>query len=85
LIPKKQVRWYREQIVNRQPVHLAYRNDNVLLVSFPKKGINFSVKVRSAGEMAEVLLMILTYPDPVADDGRKKARPKRKSSKVRKR
>ncbi|MFQ5809126.1 MAG: hypothetical protein ACE5JM_05860 [Armatimonadota bacterium] len=66
LTPKDQVRWYREQTVNRQPVHLAYRKDGFLLVSFPQKGINFRVRVRSADEMAEALLMILTYPGPVA-------------------
>lgn len=76
LTPKKQVRWYREQIVGGQPVHLAYRKDNILLVSYPKKGMNLSVKLHSADEMAEALLMILTYPNKVADDGAKKAEPK---------
>ncbi len=38
LAPKDQVRWYLEQTVNGQPVHLAHRKDNVLLVSFPKNG-----------------------------------------------
>ena len=80
--PKNQVRWYREQTVNGQPVHLAHRKDNVLLVSFPQKGMNFSVTVRSADEMAEALLMILTYPDPVAGDGRNKASPEKKASKA---
>jgi hypothetical protein len=71
LTPKDKVRWYLEQSVNGQPVHLAHRKDNVLLVSFPKKGMNLSVTVRSADEMAEALLMILTYPNPVAGDGKK--------------
>ena len=72
LIPIQNVRWYREQIVNGQPVHLAYRKDNVL-VSFPKKGMNMSVTVRSADEMAVALLMILTYPNPVV--GKKNKQP----------
>ena len=76
LTPKNQVRWYREQIVNGQPVHLAYRKDDVLLVSYPKKGMNLSVKLRSADEMAEALLMILTYPNAASDGGEKKAAPK---------
>jgi hypothetical protein len=76
LTQKDQVRWYLEQSVNGQPVHLAHRKDNVLLVSFPQKGMNFSVTVRSADEMAEALLMILTYPAPVAGDGGKEAPPK---------
>ncbi len=66
--PKDKVRWYREQVVNGQPVHLAFRKDQVLLVSYPQKGINFHVTVRTADEMADALLMILTYPGPAADD-----------------
>lgn len=65
LTPKDQVRWYKEQTVHGQPVHLAYKKDGYLLVSFPQKGANFSVKVSSDEELAEALLMILTYPDPV--------------------
>lgn len=70
--PKNLLRWYREQIVNGQPVHLAYRKDNILLVSYPKKGMNLSVKISSADEMAEALLMILTYPNTAIADGEKK-------------
>ncbi|MGD8239572.1 MAG: hypothetical protein PVH68_13515 [Armatimonadota bacterium] len=66
LTPRDQVRWYLEQTVNKQPAHLAYRKDSYLLVSFPQKGINFRVMIRSADEMAEALLMILTYPGPPA-------------------
>jgi len=62
LTPKEQLRWYREQLINGQPVHLAYRKDNVLLVSFPQKGTNFRVAVESPETMADALLMILTYP-----------------------
>ena len=68
LTPKDQVRWYREQVVRGQPVHLAYRKDGVLMVSYPKQGMNLSVKVGNADEMAEALLMILTYPDPLDEE-----------------
>jgi len=63
LTPKDHIRWYHEQIVNGQPVHMAYRKDNILLVSYPRKGMNFSAKIANADEMAEMLLMVLTYPD----------------------
>ncbi len=66
LTPKDKVRWYHEQTVSGQPVHLAYRKDSVLLVSFPQKGMNLHVTLRSADQMAEALLMILTYPGPAA-------------------
>ena len=64
--PKSQRRWYKEQLIHGEPVHIAYLKDNRLLVSYPKslpgKGINFSTKVGSADEMAEALLMLLTFP-----------------------
>ena len=56
------IRWYREQTVNGQPVHLAYGTDNCLLVSFPQKGMNLSVRIDNADQMAEALLMLMTYP-----------------------
>lgn len=65
--PKDQVRWYKEQTVNGQPVHLACKKDGFLLVSFPQKGINFSAKVSSDEELADALLMILTYPGPAGE------------------
>ena len=65
---KDKIRWYREQVVGGQPVHLAYRKDNVLLVSFPKKGLNLTVEVQTPGDMADALLMIMTFPDPDVDD-----------------
>ena len=60
--PEAQLRWYREQTVNGQPVHLAHRLDDILLISYPKQGMSFSVQVQTPSEMAEALLMILTYP-----------------------
>jgi len=64
LVPRNQVHWYREQVVNRQEIHMAYLKDNLLLVSYPKNGLNISVTVRTSAQMAEALLMILTYPNP---------------------
>jgi len=62
-VPKNRVRWYHEQIVNGQPLHVAYRKDNFLMASYPRIGVNFSAKIRNANEMADFLLMIMTYPD----------------------
>jgi hypothetical protein len=58
------MQFYKEQVINKQPAHLAYTKDNTLMVSFPQKGVNFTVKVTDASEMADALLMILTYPNP---------------------
>jgi hypothetical protein len=70
LTPQDQRRWYQEQTVAGQKVHLVYRNDNYLLVSFPKQGMNLSVKVLTPDEMAEALLMILTYPMAEKGEGK---------------
>jgi len=44
-------------------MHVAYRKDKILFVSFPNKGINFSAKISNADEMADMLMMIMTYPE----------------------
>ncbi len=62
--PKDKLHWYREQVVNGQPVHLAYRKDKVLLVSYPLKGVNFHATIQSTDGFADAMLMLLTYPDP---------------------
>jgi hypothetical protein len=64
LAPKDSIHWYREQVVGGQDAHLAHSKDDILMVSFPEKGMNFSVKVKTSSEMADALLMILTYPNP---------------------
>jgi len=66
--PKTLLRWYKEQTIQGQPVHIAYLKNKTLLVSYPKSipknGINFSTKVESADEMADALIMLLTFPQP---------------------
>ncbi len=62
--PPTQLRWYAEQTVNGQPVHIAYRRDNILLVSFPKLGMNMSATIRTPDEMAEAMLIMLSYGGP---------------------
>ena len=64
LMPKAKVRWYRQQTVNGQPVHLALSKDDTLLVSFPDKGMNFHANIRSSEQLTDAMLMILTYPQP---------------------
>ena len=61
-VPEKERRWYKEQTINGQPVHLAYTNTNTLRMSYPESGINFSVEVKTEEELVEALLIILSYP-----------------------
>lgn len=58
---KERLRWYKEHEANGRPVHLALAKDGTLYVSFPYFAANFQAKVANEAEMAEVLLMILTY------------------------
>jgi hypothetical protein len=62
-VPAAQRLWYKEQIVNGQPVHLAWTKQKRLLASYPKSGINFSVNVKTFEELADALLIILSYPE----------------------
>ncbi len=62
-VPAAQRLWYKEQIVNGQPVHLAWTKQKRLLASYPKSGINFSVNVKTMEELADALLIILSYPE----------------------
>lgn len=65
--PENRRRWYKEQTINGQPMHLAYLKDRQLLVSFPKQGMNVSGTVKTPEEMADVLLMLTTYPPADAE------------------
>jgi len=44
-------------------VHLAWTKQKRLLASYPKSGINFSVNVKTFEELADALLIILSYPE----------------------
>jgi hypothetical protein len=63
---KDRLRWYKEHEANGRPVHLALAKDGTLYVTFPYFAANFQAKVANEAEMAEVLLMVLTYAPPAA-------------------
>ena len=60
-VPEKDQRWYREQTINNQPVHLVYTKDKHLTVSFPKGGINFSCEAKTEADLVDALLITLSY------------------------
>jgi hypothetical protein len=62
-LPKAQRKWYKEQSVAKQPVHIALDKSNRLFVAFPNSGINFSVVTKSQAEVDAALAIILTYRD----------------------
>ncbi len=65
-VPKQQLRLYREHQVQGHPVHVAYLKNGTLIVTYPKslpgKGVNFRTKVTAPEQMADVLRMLLGFP-----------------------
>lgn len=65
-VPQEELQWRKEQQVGDRQVMIAMRTDGLLIVSFvPQKGkvaANFRAKTTSAEEVADVLLMALTFP-----------------------
>src|SRR5262245_29872957 len=62
-LPEGERRWYKEQTVGGQPVHLALSKGQVLHVSYPRAGVNFRAEVRNPEDLADALLIILTFPE----------------------
>ena len=58
---KNQRRWYKEQIINGQTVQLVRTKDRTLCVTFVEHSANFYAKVKTEEDIADVLLMVLTY------------------------
>lgn len=60
-LPAEQRRWLKERKVGSQQLHLAYSKEDLLVASFPLAGVNFHVQVKTADEMADALLMLLSF------------------------
>jgi hypothetical protein len=52
--------WSREQYVSDQLVQLTLAADHTLAVSYPNRGVNFSCKVNSPGQLSDALLVALS-------------------------
>jgi|HubBroStandDraft_6_1064221.scaffolds.fasta_scaffold02825_3 hypothetical protein len=61
LVDKKDVAWQEEQVVNGQQVICVYTTSNDLIVSFPRLVTNFQGHIERQQDLAEMLLMILTF------------------------
>lgn len=53
--------WYKEQIVEKQIVRIALTKDNELRVTYPNMKANFYGYVKTQEDIADFLLMVLTY------------------------
>lgn len=58
---QKDCKWQRTQKVHGLKVELAYTNNEKLFVTFPQSSANFYADIRSPEELADVLLITLSY------------------------
>jgi hypothetical protein len=58
---KSSYAWYKEQTINNQTVRIAMSRDRELVVTFVEASANFRTVVRTNEDLADVLLMLLTY------------------------
>lgn len=59
--PADQRLWYKEQTIAGREIHTALTKTKTLMVSFPASGINFSTAIKSEEDVAEALLLILSF------------------------
>jgi len=61
-LPEGDRLWLKEQTVGGRKFHIAYRKDQRLVISTASEndGVNFSAQAKDPGEVADVLLMVLT-------------------------
>ncbi len=71
-LPEKDRQWLKEQTAaGGRKIHVAYSKEQLLIVTTASKteGVNFTAVAKSPGDVAEVLLMVLTLAEkkPKAD------------------
>ena len=54
-------RWRTEQVINGKRVVCIYTKSKELLVAFPEDLANFYAKIRNPRDLADMMLMVLTY------------------------
>ena len=53
--------WRKKQVINGQEIVCVLTKKKMFVVSFPKSHANFYARVRTQGEMADMLLMLITF------------------------
>jgi hypothetical protein len=61
-VPEKDRQWLKEMDAGGRKVHVAYGNDQMLIVTSAteKEGVNFHATAKTPEEIADVLLMVLS-------------------------
>ena len=57
--------WYKEQQLKGGLVKIAFTEDETIIATFPTTTANFYAEVKSQEDIADFLLMILTYDETI--------------------
>ena len=79
-IEERQIAWKQKQDLKGQSVTFVLTKSHDIVVSFPEYGTNFLAHIRNESEMADMLLMVVTfspYADPPTESVPKKVPPNR--------
>ncbi len=61
---KEKILWSKDQLIAGHPVKIVLTKDRTLYITFPDSTANFFAKIRSDEDLADMMLMILTYEPP---------------------
>lgn len=59
---KVNVEWFAHQKIGDQSVDMVLLKSGLFAASFPESGINFSANTKNKSQIADMLVMIMTYP-----------------------
>lgn len=59
---KGNVEWYARQKISGQQLDVVLLKSGYLAATFPESGINFSAKTTNKSQIADFLVMIMTFP-----------------------
>ena len=62
--------WYKKQIINGREVWLGLSKEGQIFATFPKENANFYAQTKTPEDIADFLIMVLTYKvkEPIAPD-----------------
>jgi hypothetical protein len=61
---KEETLWHREQVIGGRPVQLTFAKNKTLYVTLPEANANFYALAKSEEDIADILLMVLSYSPP---------------------
>src|SRR6188768_1256004 len=58
---KEEPLWHKEQVIGGRPVQLTFAKNKTLYVTLPEANANFYATAKSEEDIADILLMVLSY------------------------